>query len=170
MALSGMITFGLLIVFIDCLNGQITYPEPLVFRAKDSWTTDEDMALSGMITFGLFVVLIGCLNGQPTHPIPFLIRASGRTARIQCRMDSSKLTSNALHWYRLKDQAFQRLMYFEAGSKTGKSDPGVPSRYAGSVKADLVTLTISTLESSDAGSYYCALWSEDNTVLTKEEL
>ncbi len=92
------------------------------------------------------------------------MRARGRTARIQC--SSSTLQSNALHWYRLKDQAFQRLMYFEAGSRTAKSDPGVPSRYSGSVSGDKVTLTISALEQSDEGSYYCALWSEDNTVLT----
>uniref|UniRef100_A0A672N5Y8 Ig-like domain-containing protein n=1 Tax=Sinocyclocheilus grahami TaxID=75366 RepID=A0A672N5Y8_SINGR len=100
------------------------------------------------------------------HTLSVIIKPSGRTARIQCQEET--LQSNALHWYRLKDQAFQRLMYFEAKSNTGKSDPGVPARYAGSVKGNTVTLTISTLELSDAGSYYCALWSGDNnTVLTK---
>ncbi len=110
------------------------------------------------------LIVLGCLNGQPTHPSSLLMKARGRTARIQCK--ESTLQSNALHWYRLKDQAVQRLMYFEAGSTKAKSDPGVPSRYSGSVNGDVVTLTISTLELSDAGSYYCALWSGDNTVLT----
>ncbi|XP_058606993.1 immunoglobulin lambda-1 light chain-like isoform X2 [Onychostoma macrolepis] len=122
------------------------------------------MALSGIITFGLLLVLIDCLNGQNAHPSSLLMKPRGRTARIQCKVDSSTLQSNALHWYRLKDQALQRLMYFEAGSKKGKIDPGVPSRYSGSVSGDLVTLTISTLEYSDAGSYYCAFWSGDKKV------
>ncbi|XP_026062082.1 immunoglobulin kappa light chain isoform X3 [Carassius auratus] len=116
-----------------------------------------------MITFGLIVVLIvlDCSNGEPKYLTDMMIKVRGRTARIQCNVGSSNLQSNALHWYRLNDQAFQRLMYFEAGSKTGKNDLGVPSKYSGSVNADLVTLTISGLESGDAGSYYCVQWSGD---------
>lgn len=111
-------------------------------------------------------MFLDCLNGQPKHPSSVILKASGRTARIQCKESASTLQSNALHWYRLKDQVFKRLMYFEAGSKKAKNDPGVPNRYAGSISGELVTLTISTLDFSDAGSYYCALWSGDNTVLT----
>uniref|UniRef100_A0A673L815 Si:dkeyp-13d12.11 n=1 Tax=Sinocyclocheilus rhinocerous TaxID=307959 RepID=A0A673L815_9TELE len=98
------------------------------------------------VSFCLMLTLIlDCLNGQPTHLSSLLIKAKSRTARIQCKVDSSTLQSNALH-----------------------CDPGVPSRYSGSVSltGDVVTLTISTLEFSDAGSYYCALWSGDNTALT----
>ncbi len=56
-------------------------------------------------------------------------------------------------------------MYFEGSSKIIK-DPDAPPRYSGSVSGDQVTLTILRLERSDEGLYYCALWSEDNTVLT----
>ncbi|XP_016375127.1 uncharacterized protein LOC107713967 [Sinocyclocheilus rhinocerous] len=133
--------------------------------SHNSWTTDVDMALSGMITFGLLVVLIDCLNGQITHPDPVIIKASGRAARIQCKVDSSTLQSSVLHWYRAPPKgALQRLMYFEAGSSKAKKDPDTPRRFSGSVNGDLVALTISKLELSDAGSYYCALWSGDNTV------
>lgn len=112
------------------------------------------------------LIVLDCSNGEPKYLTDMMIKVRGRTARIQCNVGSSNLQSNALHWYRLNDQAFQRLMYFEAGSKTGKNDLGVPSKYSGSVNADLVTLTISGLESGDAGSYYCVQWSGDNTVLS----
>uniref|UniRef100_A0A9J8CJ44 Ig-like domain-containing protein n=1 Tax=Cyprinus carpio carpio TaxID=630221 RepID=A0A9J8CJ44_CYPCA len=114
------------------------------------------------------VSLIGldCSNGQPTPQPAVVFKAKGRTARIQFKVGSSTVQSTVFHLYRLKDQAFQRIMYFDAGAKTGKNDPGVPSKYSGSVNADVVTLTISALELSDAGTYYCASWSGDNTVLT----
>lgn len=114
------------------------------------------------------VSLIGldCSNGQPTPQPAVVFKAKGRTARIQFKVGSSQVQSTVFHLYRLKDQAFQRIMYFDAGAKTGKNDPGVPSKYSGSVNADVVTLTISALELSDAGTYYCASWSGDNTVLT----
>uniref|UniRef100_A0A8C2GYE3 Ig-like domain-containing protein n=1 Tax=Cyprinus carpio TaxID=7962 RepID=A0A8C2GYE3_CYPCA len=110
-----------------------------------------------------FLMVLDRLNGQITHPDPVVFKASGRAARVQCKVDSSTLRSSVIHWYRAPPKgALQRLMYFEAG----KNDPGVPSKYSGSVNADVVTLTISALELSDAGTYYCASWSGDNTVKT----
>ncbi|XP_058606984.1 immunoglobulin kappa light chain-like isoform X1 [Onychostoma macrolepis] len=131
------------------------------------------MALSGIITFGLFVALIDCLNGQITHPDPVLIRARTKAALIKCQVDSATFKSSALHWYRaLPKGALQRLIYFEAGSKTFKKDPDAPRKtgLSGSVndaekdKPVTLTLTITRLEPSDAGSYYCALWSGDKKV------
>ncbi|XP_077086977.1 immunoglobulin kappa light chain-like isoform X2 [Siphateles boraxobius] len=127
--------------------------------------TDVDMAMSGMITFGLLIVLIGCLNGQtlPKHLDAVYPRAQGRSAIITCNVGSS-LDSTALHWYRAQPGgAFQRLMYFEAKSTKAIIDPGVPRRYAGSVRDQQVSLTISKLQSDDAGSYYCALWTDNDT-------
>ncbi|XP_043117204.1 immunoglobulin kappa light chain-like isoform X3 [Puntigrus tetrazona] len=34
MALSGMIAFGLLVLFTDCVNGQVRYPEPVIVKAS----------------------------------------------------------------------------------------------------------------------------------------
>ncbi|CAM4591374.1 unnamed protein product [Leuciscus chuanchicus] len=112
-----------------------------------------------------------CLNGQniPIHPDPVLIKVNGRVARITCNVDSSTLQSNVLHWYRAQPGgAFQRFMYFEAGSLTAKIDPAVVgSRFSGTVKNQQVSLTISKVQFDDTGSYYCALYDGDNTVLTK---
>ncbi|XP_026062080.1 immunoglobulin kappa light chain isoform X1 [Carassius auratus] len=122
------------------------------------------MALSGMITFGLIVVLIDNLNGQITYPEPVMIKAKSKAALIRCQMNSAMHTSNAIHWYSLKDQAVKRLMYVEAGSKTLKKDENDNRKISGSVSvADKVTLTltISKLELSDDGYYYCAYWSGD---------
>lgn len=121
----------------------------------------------------LMVSLMGldCLNGQITYLEPVMIKTRSKAALIKCQVSSATFTSNALHWYKLKDQVFQRLMYFEAGSKAFKKDPDAPRKISGSVndaEKDKVTLTltISKLEPSDEGSYYCALWSGDNTVIT----
>lgn len=114
---------------------------------------------------------LDCLNGQITYLEPVMIKTRSKAALIKCQVSSATFTSNALHWYKLKDQVFQRLMYFEAGSKAFKKDPDAPRKISGSVndaEKDKVTLTltISKLEPSDEGSYYCTYWSEDNTVLT----
>lgn len=112
-------------------------------------------------------MVLDCLNGQITHPDPVVFKASGRAARVQCKVDSSTLRSSVIHWYRAPPKgALQRLMYFEAGSPKATKDPDTPRRFSGSVSGDVVALTISKLEPSDEGSYYCALWSGDNTVLT----
>ncbi|ROL44575.1 Immunoglobulin lambda variable 1-36 [Anabarilius grahami] len=110
-----------------------------------------------------------CLNGQniPKHSGPPVIKTKGRTAVITCQVNPSTLQSNALHWYRAQSGgAFQRLIYFEAGSTTAKIDGDNKKKYAGSVRNDQVSLTVSSLTLQDAGSYYCALWTDSNTVLT----
>jgi len=114
-------------------------------------------------------MVLGCLNGQniPTHPDRVMIKTKGRTAVITCQVDSSTLQSSALHWYRAQSGgAFQRLIYFDAGSTKAKIDGDNKKKYAGSVRNDQVSLTISTLTLQDTGSYYCALYTGDNTVLT----
>ncbi len=111
-------------------------------------------------------MILDRLNGQITYLNPVIIKASGRATRIQWKVESSTLQSGVLHLYKSPPKgALQRLMYFEGSSKVTK-DPDAPPRYSGSVKGDLVTLTILKLEQSDEGLYYCTLWSEDNTVLT----
>ncbi|XP_043117185.1 immunoglobulin kappa light chain-like isoform X1 [Puntigrus tetrazona] len=130
------------------------------------------MALSGMIAFGLLVLFTDCLNGQITYPNPVIIRSSSktRTALMKCQVNSATYASSALHWYRLKDQAFKRLMYFEAGSKTAVKEPDASPKIFSSVKdADKnkqveLTLTIPKPDLGDAGIYYCTYWSEDRKV------
>lgn len=111
-------------------------------------------------------MILDHLNGQITYPAPVIIKASGRAARIQWKVESSTLQSSVLHLYKAPPNgALQRLMYFEGSSKINK-DPDTSRRYSGSVSGDIVALTILKLEQSDEGSYYCVLWSGDNTVLT----
>ncbi len=119
------------------------------------------------------LMVLDCLNAQLTQTESVMIRTRTKAALIKCEVDSTTFKSNALHWYKAPPKgALQRLIYFEAGSKIFKRDPDAPRKITGSVndgennKPVTLTLTIPRPERSDEGSYYCALWSEDNTVLT----
>uniref|UniRef100_A0A8C2C010 Ig-like domain-containing protein n=1 Tax=Cyprinus carpio TaxID=7962 RepID=A0A8C2C010_CYPCA len=104
-----------------------------------------------------FLMVLDRLNGQITHPDPVVFKASGRAARVQCKVDSSTLRSSVIHWYRAPPKgALQRLMYFEAGSPKATKDPDTPRRFSGSVSGDVVALTISKLD--HAAFYFCAYW------------
>ncbi len=119
------------------------------------------------------LMILDCLNAQLTQIESVMIRTRTKAALIKCEVDSATFKSNALHWYKAPPKgALQRLIYFEAGSKIFKRDPDAPRKITGSVndgennKPVTLTLTIPRPERSDEGSYYCALWSGDNTVLT----
>ncbi len=119
------------------------------------------------------LMVLDCLNAQLTQTESVMIRTRTKAALIKCEVDSTTFKSSALHWYKAPPKgALQRLIYFEAGSKIFKRDPDAPRKITGSVndgennKPVTLTLTIPRPELSDEGSYYCALWSGDNTVLT----
>jgi len=96
-----------------------------------------------------------------------IIRLKDRSAIITCNVESSTLQSNVVHWYRVQPGgAFQRLIYFEAGAKTHTIDPEAPRNFAGSVRNQQVTITIPKVHLKDEGWYFCALWNDNNTVLT----
>ncbi|TRY97642.1 hypothetical protein DNTS_035468 [Danionella cerebrum] len=119
------------------------------------------------LTIMLFVIIIVSLNAQQVnYPEPVVIRARGKAARISFEVDPSLRTSN-LHIYRaLFPAPLQRLLLFASGQTKATNDPGVPRKLSGSVNRDngKVTLTISTVERDDEGTYFCAFFS-DGTVL-----
>uniref|UniRef100_A0A8C2C1X4 Ig-like domain-containing protein n=1 Tax=Cyprinus carpio TaxID=7962 RepID=A0A8C2C1X4_CYPCA len=113
-----------------------------------------------------FLMVLDRLNGQITHPDPVVFKASGRAARVQCKVDSSTLRSSVIHWYRAPPKgALQRLMYFEAGSPKATKDPDTPRRFSGSVSgSNHFALKINKLKKEHLAMYYCACWDYNSSM------
>ncbi|XP_073714285.1 uncharacterized protein [Misgurnus anguillicaudatus] len=123
--------------------------------------------MSWMMKCCLLVVLIdNCMNQEITYPERQAFKAKGRSVRIKCLVNQSTLKSTALHLYRAQSGgALQRILHFEAGTTTAKTEEAFGRRFTGAIKQNEVTLTVSALAPEDAGMYYCALWGSDNTQL-----
>ncbi|XP_073799551.1 immunoglobulin lambda-1 light chain-like [Danio rerio] len=75
----------------------------------------------------------------------------GETATIECRMDVA-LTSNDLAWYQQKPGEAPKLLIYRISSRYSNT----PSRFSGgSYYGTDFTLSISGVQTEDAGDYYC---------------
>ncbi|XP_048114436.1 uncharacterized protein LOC125304320 [Alosa alosa] len=138
-------------------KAQILTP-PLTQRGACFVTMSELTAIFFLICFGF---TSGDTGTSVTYPKIWTVVKLGRTARIDCEVDSSvSLSNNPLHWYKRREgEAFTRLLYLPAGRSTVEKDDGVKGSVTAGKKGQTSTLTISNTDSNDNAVYYCAVWS-----------
>eukprot|EP00062_Callorhinchus_milii_P015493 gi/632965844/ref/XP_007899092.1/ PREDICTED: uncharacterized protein LOC103183432 [Callorhinchus milii] len=83
-----------------------------------------------------------------------------KTARMHCQVEGIAFESAVIHWYRqTPKQSIRRIMYIQSKSSPQRDD-GFSNRFTAENIAEggISRLEIAQLETSDAGTYYCACW------------
>uniref|UniRef100_A0A6Q2Y1E5 Ig-like domain-containing protein n=1 Tax=Esox lucius TaxID=8010 RepID=A0A6Q2Y1E5_ESOLU len=79
---------------------------------------------------------------------------TGNSVTMNC-----KVSSNVLAWYQQKPGGAPKLLIYSANILQS----GTPSRFSGSGSGSDFTLTISGVQTEDAGDYYCQSYHEINS-------
>uniref|UniRef100_A0A4W6FM20 Ig-like domain-containing protein n=1 Tax=Lates calcarifer TaxID=8187 RepID=A0A4W6FM20_LATCA len=90
-------------------------------------------------------------RGQVTVTQPGAVRSAlGGSVTIRCRTSQDVYSSNRLAWYQQRDGETPKLLIYYATTRSGVSD-----RFSASYSGTDFTLTISRVQTEDAGVYYC---------------
>ena len=97
----------------------------------------------------MFPLLGAICDIQMTQSPSFLPASLGEKITITCR--ASQGIGSSLSWYQQKPGKSPKLLIYYANTLAD----GIPSRFSGSGSGTDFSLTISSLESEDIGTYHC---------------
>ncbi|XP_043552676.1 basement membrane-specific heparan sulfate proteoglycan core protein-like [Chiloscyllium plagiosum] len=106
-------------------------------------------------------LIVDSFTGPVLLQSPSLERvAKGHTARLQCTMRNATVTHTDVHWYRLSPKQIMERVLTHPGNGSTQWSPGVTEQFQSSrdSSSNSFTLTITNMQLSDTGVYYCSVW------------
>ncbi|XP_060686741.1 roundabout homolog 1-like [Hemiscyllium ocellatum] len=115
----------------------------------------------GSVLGGGSLVIVNRITGPVLLQSPSLeLVAKGHTARLQCTMRNVTVTHTDVHWYRLSPKQIMERVLTHPGNGSTQWSPGFTKQFQSSrdSSSNSFTLTITNMQPSDTGVYYCSVW------------